>query len=167
MLIAGALIWAVIVTDIPCGRVIDSSKGNVTDGETLTKESLKQFLANDSTEDQYYKYQVHDCIDFSIELAHNLTGAGYDAGVTEQYPIERRDVCGHVIVWVRFGNETTYVEPQSDQVYTPDEYTNLFDTKVFALADMPTMTMIIRRARYRAAYTVRMTCLKYLLVVGY
>jgi len=102
-------------------------------------------------------------MDFSIELAHNLTDAGYTAGVVEQYPTVTGVDIGHVIVWVRLGNHTIYIEPQNDQTYTPEEYTNRFDTRKYALAEMPTLNMEIQRAGYRVAYEIRKGCFAYLL----
>jgi len=138
-------------------------KSCITEIEELSNESLKQFLEDDKTEDQYYEYQIHDCMDFSIELAHNLTDAGYTAGVVEQYPTAKGVDIGHVIVWVCIGNYTIYIEPQNDRIYTPQQYTDLFDTKKYALAEMPTVNMEIQRAGYRLAYEIRKGCFTYLL----
>ena len=155
------LIGIAIILVMPLGDITDASVGNTTADTVLSNESLVEFLINDTTEDQYYEYQVHDCMDFSIELAHNLTDAGYDTGVVEQLATARGVPCGHVMTWVRFGNYTVYIEPQSDQIYTPEQYTNLFDTKKYALVETPTINMVIKRAGYRTGYGIRKACLKY------
>ena len=93
--------------------------------EPLTPlESLKVFLANDTTDRHPSIQGVYDCKDYSIDLAYNLTAAGYDAGCMITVPKWHHLHGGHSLTSVVLSDIVYVVEPQNDGVCTYDEFRN-------------------------------------------
>ena len=83
--------------------------------------SLKQFLEDDTTSAGVYDWDYYHCVHFSVALASNMTDAGYNAT-----PIilatSRPGEWSHMVVSVDLGNETVYIEPQTDEVFSPSRW---------------------------------------------
>ncbi len=93
--------------------------------EPLTPlESLKVFLANDTTDRHPSIQGVYDCKDYSIDLAYNLTAAGYDAGCMITVPKWHHLHGGHSLTSVVLSDIVYVVEPQNDGVCTYEEFRN-------------------------------------------
>jgi hypothetical protein len=84
-------------------------------------DNITGFVANDSTDNAINIRKSYNCMDFSIDLATNLTKAGWDAGVVLK---SGRASEGHALVWVMVNEpyDMFYIEPQLDEVYNPDVY---------------------------------------------
>lgn len=132
---AGLVVAVVAVLLGTCG-MMDAPQPPATVATPTPLTILHEFLYADNTSEAEYIFGVHDCIEFSIELAYNLTDAGYDAGTVETYPIVNDVGCGHVICWVRVDNVTFYIEPQDDIIFTPGEYIETFNTSEFQWVEM-------------------------------
>lgn len=88
-------------------------------------ESLQCFLLNDSTSENGYVPGEYVCMDFSLDLASHLIGAGYDAGVVKK-SAKYHTGSGHMLAWVTLPEPygVMYVEPMLDEIYDPEVYTN-------------------------------------------
>ena len=93
--------------------------------EPLTPlESLKVFLANDTTDRHPSIQGVYDCKDDSIDLAYNLAAAGYDAGCVITVPKWHYLRGGHSLTSVVLSDIVYVIEPQNDGVCTYEEFRN-------------------------------------------
>ena len=94
-------------------------------------EGLKIFLANDTTNEHEYNISGdYVCIDFSIDLAYNLTDAGYDAGCVNVVSMYHKIGMWHVLNWVKLGNQTIYIEPQNDDIFIPQGYIKMINDTI-------------------------------------
>ena len=104
--------------------------------ETSQHSDLVDFIEIDQTNTATYIYGTYDCVDFSIDLAENLTEAGYDSGLVL---IAAKDVfqnVSHMIVWIKISNETIYIKSMSDCILTPEKYSNEVDHDYFEIYEM-------------------------------
>ena len=83
--------------------------------------SLKQFLEDDTTSEGVYDWDYYHCVHFSVALASNMTDAGYNATPTI-LATSRPGEWSHMLVSVNLGNETVYIEPQTDEVFSPSRW---------------------------------------------
>lgn len=98
-------------------------------------DDLQDFIANDTGDQKQYISGVYVCMDFSIDLANNLTAAGYDAGVVLQ---SARSGRGHMLVWVTMPPpyNLLYVEPIYDNIYNPADYINATDNENYIFREI-------------------------------
>lgn len=86
-----------------------------------SNKSLKQFLEDDLTSKGVYDWDNYHCVHFSVALAENLTDAGYNA-TPVILATSRPGEWSHMVVSVNLGNETVYVEPQTDEIFSPFDW---------------------------------------------
>ena len=92
-------------------------------GEPTPEDELCAFLAKDTTDsDHEYVLGTYDCIEFSIDLAEKLKSGGYDAGVVHKNALNHEVPTGHATVWVNLHGKIIYIEPQTDETTTPEDY---------------------------------------------
>ena len=84
-------------------------------------KSLKQFLEDDLTSMGVYNWNDYHCVHFSVDLAENLTVAGYDATPVILGTC-RPGEWSHMVVSVNLGNETVYIEPRNDVIFSPFDW---------------------------------------------
>ena len=98
-------------------------QAETNDTEVFDLSRLYYWLPNDTTNDHNCTVQYH-CMDFSIDLAHNLTAEGFDVRIVSIYP-KVSNVYGHMIVAVYLpDNVTYYIDPMvnGDTIFNKDEY---------------------------------------------
>lgn len=81
-------------------------------------DNLTYFIHNDSTNEYKYIKGEYMCMDFSIDLAINLTKAGYESGIVL--------IPSHAIVWVSMPEpyNTLYIAPRHDTIHHSFDYNN-------------------------------------------
>lgn len=124
---AGALIIVLLAT----------ATGSAHSAEPDALLEMMGFLDNDTSDHQHRPGSSdYHCMHRSVDLAQNMTEAGYAAGcVLESYPHKH----GHMIVWAHLGgayNETVYIEGYYDQIYDVAPYTGCFPDAKFVEIDI-------------------------------
>ena len=84
-------------------------------------KSLKHFLEDDLTSRGVYDWDNYHCVHLSVALTENLTAAGYDATPVILGTC-RPGEWSHMVVSVNLGDETVYVEPQTDEIFSPFDW---------------------------------------------
>ena len=120
-----------IITEPVIQNKYVTDEPNLFDTQNIT--GLQEALAFNDIDKRAYKVSIYDCREFSAALESFLTEYGFDSGLcTLSYPAN----VGHRIVWVRLPNQTVFVEPQTDNIYTQEEIKNKYpDTVKLKLHD--------------------------------
>lgn len=84
-------------------------------------DNLTTFLEDDTTSDGVYYWDDYHCVHFSVDLVDNLTVAGYNA-TPVVLATARPGLWSHMVVSVNLDNETVYIEPQTDEVFSPSRW---------------------------------------------
>jgi len=88
---------------------------------------LRAFLADDVTEDEPLNIGVYDCKEYSVDLARNLSDAGFDTGCMLIVPKRHYYEVGHAMTSVVINGTVYIVEPQNDLIYYYDDWMGFID----------------------------------------
>lgn len=96
-------------------------------------ENLRLFIAEDPTNASEWNISAdYVCIDFAIDMAHNLTNDGYKAGVVNVVG-KYHGIPWHCLNWIDLNGSIYYLEPQNDILTTEDVFMDGINTSIYII----------------------------------
>ena len=100
-------------------------------------ENLDTFLNVDTTNGSHkYVLGIYDCMDFSIDMAENMSATEYDTGVVFVLAKDPYTNYSHMLVWINISDAIYYVNPMYDHVYVPHEYINKINSENYSIHEI-------------------------------
>ena len=99
-------------------------------------DRLKTFLESDNTSDKPYIGSGIDnyvCSQYSVDLANNLSDAGFGSGVVVMSAKYHNKGDRHIMTWATLNSSLFVIEPQTDQVFNPATFNSSIDREIYVL----------------------------------
>ena len=130
-IIIAAAIWligALCLNVYPASPEETDSYG--IDAEVIVADGVppSSFLDQvDDDDDTPLNIGVYDCKEYSVDLARNLSDAGFNAGCMLIVPKLHRYEVGHAMTSVIINGTVYIVEPQNDLIYYYEDWVEFID----------------------------------------